>query len=404
MCGSAWGGSEELWAGMAQHALREGIRVSVCLLRPRPDHQKWKTLASAGADLFCQPSHAWYLQAQRSARVAGVLHYRLGQFLRERISPLRPFFSTQPDVLLVSDGGSIPRTDVIDAIRKQFTSKPYVILSHNNFGEIPETPHRKQAASFYRGARSALFVSESNRRTTERQLLQKLSNARIVRNPVNLSSISPIEWPTDEIVRLASVARLKVAHKGQDILLEVLSDQRWQDRDWRLSIYGTGEDGTYLEALSNYYGLSHRVAFRGQTDDIRAVWQAHQALVLPSRVEGTPLALVEAMLCARPAIGTAIAGIPEWIRDGQNGFIADAPTVNSYATALETAWQRRAKWPEMGRNAARDALLLLDPSPADTLLSIVTEAAQADQKTCKSQMAVENGRLTQNPNTTTAIS
>lgn len=387
MYDSPWGGSEELWAAMAEQALQAGIRVSVCLLRPRPDHRKWHALESAGADLFCEPD-AWYLRAHRPARVAGVLHYRLGQFLDGRISPLRPFFSTRPDVLLVSDGGSIPGTDVIDAIREQFSHRPYVMLSQANTGEIPETTHRNKAASFYRGAQSALFVAENNLRTTERQLLQKLSNARVIRNPINLSSIDPVDWPRGEAVTLASIARLNVAHKGQDIILEVLSDEQWQHRDWRLSIYGTGEDAAYLQELSAYYGLSDRVAFRGQTDNIREVWQTHQALVLPSRLEGTPLVLVEAMLCGRLVIGTAVAGIPEWIRDGRNGFIADAPTVNCFAAALESAWQQRAHWRDMGRNARQDALLLYDPFPAATLLSIMMEAMRVDQGKLNSEETV----------------
>ena len=379
MQGAPWGGSEELWAAMAQRALQAGLRVSACLLRPDPDHAKWNALKNAGANLFCQASEEGYLRARRLARCAELLNYRLGNYVRESISPLRAFFSTQPDVVLVSEGGSFPPPDVVDAVQKYHASKPYVILSQANSGYIPENTYRKRAAAFYRGARSALFVSADNLRATERQLLERLLNARVVRNPVNLDCIDPIDWPKEEMVSLASVARLEVAAKGQDILLEVLNDGRWRHRDWRLSIFGTGRDRAYLEDLSAYYGLTRRVSFFGVADDIRAVWQRHQALVLPSRFEGTPLVLVEAMLCGRPIIGTAIAGIPEWVRDGRNGFLADAPAVKCFGASLESAWQQRTKWRMMGNNARHDALLLYDPTPGDTLLSIVTETAHAYQ-------------------------
>jgi L-malate glycosyltransferase len=375
----AWGGSEELWAGLAEQALLAGIHVSVCLVRQRPDHHKWRALESAGADLFCEPN-AWYLQNHRPARVAGVLHHRLGRFIDDRISPLLGFFSTRPDVVLVSDGASIPRTDVIDAIRNQHISKPYIMLSQSNHGEVVEPTHREKAASFYRDAQSALFVSQNNLLATEKQLLQKLSNARVIRNPVNLSSIDPVEWPRNETVTFASIGRLEVADKGQDILLEALSGERWRSRDWSLSIYGAGGDGEYIEGLAQYYGLSSQVFFRGQTENIRKLWETHQALVLPSRVEGTPLVLVEAMLCARPVIGTAIAGIPEWIRHGHNGFLADAPAANCFAAALETAWQQRSRWFKIGRTARQDALLLYDRNPYDTLLSIVMEGVKSNER------------------------
>jgi hypothetical protein len=103
-------------------------------------------------------------------------------------------------------------------------------------------------------------------------------------------------------------------------------------------------------------------------------WQTHHALVLPSRVEGTPLAMVEAMLCARPVIGAAVAGIPEWVRHGRSGFIADAHTVSSYASALETAWQQRAQWRTIGTYVREDALRLYDPAPEHPLLNILTES------------------------------
>jgi glycosyltransferase involved in cell wall biosynthesis len=86
--------------------------------------------------------------------------------------------------------------------------------------------------------------------------------------------------------------------------------------------------------------------------------------------------MVEAMLCGRPVIGTAVSGISEWVREGRNGFLADAPVVSCFAATLETAWQQRAQWQSMGNDARHDALLLYDPAPGDTLLSIVIEAAQ----------------------------
>jgi L-malate glycosyltransferase len=373
--GLGWGGGEELWADMALSASQSGIRVSVCLLRPWPNHSKWLALKRAGADLFCE-SESPYLRAQRPARLAGVLHQKLGEFVANRLSPSRPFLSTRPDVLLVNDGGLLPSISFIDTIRERFSPKPYVVLSQANRGQIVETTYRNKAAAFYREAHAALFVSESNLHATEQQLLQKLPNARVVRNPVNLTTPDPVEWPKHQAIKLASVARLYVVEKGQDILLEVLSHQQWRHRDWHLSLFGTGSDADYLQGLSAYYGLTNRVSFCGQTEDIRKVWETHHALMLPSRSEGTPLAMVEAMLCGRPVIGTAVAGIPEWVRDGRSGFIADAATVKSFSAALENAWQQRARWPEMGRNAREDALLLYDPSPGETLLSIIIDAAQ----------------------------
>jgi hypothetical protein len=81
------------------------------------------------------------------------------------------------------------------------------------------------------------------------------------------------------------------------------------------------------------------------------------------------------MLCGRPVIGTAVAGIPEWVLEGRDGFLADAPAVTCLDAALERAWQERGRWQSIGSNAREDALRLYDPRPDETLLSIVMEAA-----------------------------
>ncbi len=374
MEGVAWGGSEELWAEMAHLALRKGIQVSAFVPRDPGEHPKWEALRNSGAALFHESSQDGIYRKRLLGR-ADLVSARLGRFLRAR--PLRAFFSTAPDVVLISDGGSVPPEQVIDLVCKCHSPRPYVILSQSNRDESIPQEHRKNAAQYYRHAYSALFVAQSNVNATERQLAEKLANARVVRNPVNLKSLDPVQWPTNlDGIRFACVARLHRVNKGHDILFEALSGRRWRERDWSLSLYGSGDEEPYLRDLCACYGLDGRISFCGQVEDIRAIWQTHHALVLATRSEGTPLVVVEAMLCARPVISTAVAGIPEWVRDGRSGFLAQAATADLFASALERAWDRRSEWREMGIDARTDALSLYDPAPGETLLSIVTDAAQ----------------------------
>lgn len=73
---------------------------------------------------------------------------------------------------------------------------------------------------------------------------------------------------------------------------------------------------------------------------------------MPSRFEGLPLAMVEAMLCARPVVATDVAGHAEIIEDGVTGFLADAPTAGSMAAALERFGSGAAR----PKRSARQAL------------------------------------------------
>jgi len=84
---------------------------------------------------------------------------------------------------------------------------------------------------------------------------------------------------------------------------------------------------------------------------------------LPSRYEGLPLVIVEAMLCGRPVVATNVAGHSEVIEDGVVGFLADAPTVASIANALERLWERRSEAEQMGKAAAVRIRQLVPPDP-----------------------------------------
>jgi len=93
------------------------------------------------------------------------------------------------------------------------------------------------------------------------------------------------------------------------------------------------------------------VRFRGHVNDIRAIWEQNHLLVLPSRYEGLPLALVEAMWCGRPAVVTDVGGNAEVCVDDETGFVAPAATVSSFSHTLQWAWERRKEWLHLGRAA-----------------------------------------------------
>src|SRR5262249_59661917 len=89
--------------------------------------------------------------------------------------------------------------------------------------------------------------------------------------------------------------------------------------------------------------------------DIAALWAENELLVLTSRSEGTPLSLVEALVCGRAAVVTDVGGNASWVKDGETGFVAEGLTAESVGAALERAWRARARWPPMGGRARQQA-------------------------------------------------
>jgi glycosyltransferase involved in cell wall biosynthesis len=84
---------------------------------------------------------------------------------------------------------------------------------------------------------------------------------------------------------------------------------------------------------------------------------------MPSRHEGLPLAMVEAMLCGRPVLATDVAGHSEIIADGVTGFLVGPPTVAAVAQGLERLWMSRADLETMGKASAKRIRELVPPDP-----------------------------------------
>jgi glycosyltransferase involved in cell wall biosynthesis len=212
------------------------------------------------------------------------------------------------------------------------------------------------------------------------QLGDLIQNGEVVWNPYNVSPEGIPAWPGENGKwRLACVARLDPAAKGQELLLQVLARPEWRARPVELNLFGEGPYELTLRRLVDMLQLNH-VHFRGHVADIKAIWEQNHLLVLPSRYEGLPLVLVEAMWCGRPAVVTDVAGNTEVYVDNETGFVAPAPTVSLLADTLERAWNRREDWQRMGQAARARAESQIPRDPialfAEKLRSCAATARQ----------------------------
>jgi L-malate glycosyltransferase len=383
MQSSAWGGSEELWAAMANQALDNAVDVLISVYHWPSIPPKLLELERKGAQVIRQSHPKSQQKRTKIQRALGKFYASISK--RFSVSSVRStlfdnLFSLKPDIVLINQGATYESVRLKNFLTELYAAEvPYIVICHMNRDSlIPELSIRTAAQYFFANACFVAFVSDHNLKTTERQLATKLTNAIIVRNPVNLSEVSCVPWPSSNIFHMASVARLQVSFKGQDILFEVLGNQLWKSREWRLRLYGSGPDKEYLEKLAVHYGIEKRIDFFGFVEDIRAVWSDNHFLVLPSRAEGIPLSLVEAMLCGRPSIVTDVGGNAEWVEEGQTGFIAEAPTAKSFGAALERAWLARNSLKEVGTHAHDVALTLFDEAPGKSLLQVVLDSAHSN--------------------------
>lgn len=363
--GLPWGGSEPLWSSAAENLARQGndVRISVKDWgRPIPQIER---LHSAGCRIFThrQPPPPRFLRRQ--------IH---------KVFPPPPFRDAhlQPiaqdvDLIIISQGDNSDGLDWIEAAKA--TGRKYAIIAQSAVVYWwPADDRAERLARVYEEAAASYFVSQAVLDISRRQFGTSLPNGRVVRNPFNVRYEARPPWPegrADELA-LAHVGRLDVISKAQDLLLQVLALPHWQARKVRLSLFGEGPNELCLRRMADQLKLRN-VFFCGPTDDIEAVWTKHHVLVLPSRFEGMPLVLVEAMLCGRPAIATSVGGIPELLRDNVNGFLAKAPTVELLDEAMNRAWGNRQRLKEMGERAATDVRVWVSIDPgADFALELAS--------------------------------
>lgn len=137
--------------------------------------------------------------------------------------------------------------------------------------------------------------------------------------------------------RLVCVGRL-CEQKGQLILLAAAAKLKEKLIDFQLVLAGDGEMRTEIERQIASLGLRDNVHITGwiSSSQVREEILKSRAMVLPSFAEGLPVVIMEAMALKRPVISTYIAGIPELVECGSNGFLCPAGDVDALAAHMET--------------------------------------------------------------------
>lgn len=110
--------------------------------------------------------------------------------------------------------------------------------------------------------------------------------------------------------------------KGLDLLLHACALME-EPSDMRLLIVGDGPCREEYERLAQELGITDRTFFLGHQSDVDSLYRGAGMLVLPSRTEGLPMTLLEAMSFGVPVIGTRVGGIPDLIRDGESGILVE---------------------------------------------------------------------------------
>lgn len=161
---------------------------------------------------------------------------------------------------------------------------------------------------------------------------------RIVRCGVERAFHEGASLAAPQASRFACVGRLS-AQKGQITLVEAAAILKKKGRAFTVTLVGDGEMRADIEAAARRLDVLDCFEFAGWRTpaDVRRCIESSRALVLPSYAEGLPVSIMEAFALERPVISTFVAGIPELVTPGENGWLAPAGDAEALAAAMAEA-------------------------------------------------------------------
>lgn len=136
---------------------------------------------------------------------------------------------------------------------------------------------------------------------------------------------------------LAGVGRL-TPQKNFQLFLDVVADLQREIPDLHALLAGTGPEDSLLRQHAASLGIADRVVFAGYVADSRKVYAAADLLLMPSRFEGLPMTLLEAMSSGLPVVASALDGIAEVISSGKDGVLVAPGDRDGFVRAVRDLW------------------------------------------------------------------
>lgn len=336
MNGSHWGGSEELWYRVALWMAEHGHEVGVVCYDWKAKNEKLDSLRNAGAFIHLLP-------AKRSLFSQWALKKKIRNIKWE-----------EQDLVFVNQGGY--KEVVYSPFQHLYKRMKKYILAFHNYNETEKLSSRK-IASLSQWMANAYLNAGAARRIFE--VIKNnfgISNqhTEVWPNPVTIippASLTPYPLVKDGHYHWSVLAELDIHRKAQDLLIDVLSADKWKERNWKLHLYGRGKDEQALRNRIAQYQLEGKIILEGYQKDIANILQQTHVLIQCTRIDAMPLSVVEAMAYSRPCIVSKVGDMPAWVVNGENGWVCESVSAETLDQTLELCWNEREQWEEKGKLA-----------------------------------------------------
>jgi len=202
--------------------------------------------------------------------------------------------------------------------------------------------------SFLPKINHVVFVSNWMKKAAEKSVFKKFENAVIIPNPVDTNLFRYVGPNTNEPKKIISIRSLHNSKYGIDVAIKAMANKR----NVALDVFGQGKlynkylhliDKTNSNTQIHHTSLNH--------DEIPSLLAKYSVFIAPSRVEAQGVSMCEAMACGLPIIASNIGGIPEFVRDGVDGFLVKSNDPQELKKAIDKLVFDKEKLIEFGKNA-----------------------------------------------------
>ncbi|MES2168387.1 MAG: glycosyltransferase family 4 protein [Pseudomonadota bacterium] len=337
IAGMQAGGAERVMAQLCNHLARSGHEVTLVTLNPA--------------------SEVWFYEVSDAVRrrplgraVEGTGFARIFRVISWIAALRRTIAALQPDVVI----SFVDLTNVMVLLATRGLKVPVIVSERVDPAAHAYRLSRLDRALRYLTYPKAARIVVQTRRAAKFFKSSPADQIITIPNPVPLTDVTahPDRASSESRFRIVGIGRLD-HQKGFDILIDSFATLATRFPDWDVVIFGQGPDRTALLDRIAFHGLEGRINLMGVSRDIAGETARAHLLAFPSRYEGFPNALAEAMAVGLPAVAfEGVSGVEDLVVSGESGILVRSAQVVSgnsnelFAEALAqlmTAPQLRVK-------------------------------------------------------------
>lgn len=278
----------------------------------------------------------------------------------------------QPDLVI----SFLDTTNVATVMALSGSAVPVVAVEHNDprlhpIGWRWEVLRRLS----YPRAATVVMLTETTRKWALSLWPRWKVWKRPIPNPIappiaNLSPKRPAYFGPHNLVGMGQLAH----RKGFDLLIVAFARLACKHPDWHLTLFGEGSERVELERMATAAGLSGRIHLPGRVQNPEQVLPTADLFVLPSRYEGFPMVLTEAMVAGLPVISFECSSGPgEIVRNGVDGLLVPHGDVDNLTSAMDTLMGDEARRQTLGRRAPEVAIRFAEGHILDLWQELIDE-------------------------------